>query len=97
MIESITLLAIVVGLVMVLLRMNPQHLKVGAAVRNATFTLEADSRDALKASPPFEMTESWASVVEARNGGVDRLLHADALELRPTVGTPWSGNPDVDS
>jgi hypothetical protein len=89
MIESITLLVVAVGLVLVLLRMAPKHLKVRAAVRNATFTLEADSRDALKASPPIEVPESWANIIG--------VLYADALDQRSTVGIPWSGSPDVDS
>jgi hypothetical protein len=86
-----------VALLAVLRHMKPERLKVSAAMWNARLTLEADSGDASKASPPREVLESWARAIADAEGGVDRLLYAESLGERPAVGIPASGNPDVGS
>jgi hypothetical protein len=99
MIEIIIFFAFVAGVVVPpLVGMKPAHLKVTAGLGAlATFTLEADSGDASKTSPPCEVLESWARAIPTRNGGVNRLPYAESFDGRQTDRIAGSGNPDVGS
>jgi hypothetical protein len=77
--------ALVVGAV--LFFMKPKHLKVSAAIGSVNLTVEADSGDAPKASPPREVLESWSRAITTWTEGLNR----------PAVGIPGSGTPDVGS